>query len=127
MRLLQKSEENRKNYEAEGHEMIPLDGLRLEDKGTDDSEYRKRYGFLDDLQLHQVERAAVGVGSHAVRRDHEEILQQCYSPRKEYDDDERPVLGAGNDLRKFQLSVPRERHEDIRYDQQDDGPESLHN
>jgi len=51
--------------------MIPLDRLVLEDQSADDSEDSQRDNFLNDLELHEIERASVYVGAHSVGRDHE--------------------------------------------------------
>ena len=72
--------------------MVPLDRLGLENQSADDSEDSQRDGLLDDLELHQVERASIHVGSYPVCRYHKEILEKRYPPRKEYDGNQRPVL-----------------------------------
>ena len=64
--LLQKSEENGQNQQAESHKVIPVEGLSLEQEVGDDGKYRQRNDFLNDLELQEVERAAVNACEHAL-------------------------------------------------------------
>ena len=73
--------------------MVPMDWLTLEEKGTDNSEDRERYAFLDDLQLHQAERSPVYAGAETVSRNHKGILEQSHAPGKEDYSNERPAVG----------------------------------
>ena len=106
--------------------MVPLERLALEDEHHDNREDRQRNDFLDDLQLHQVERAAVAVETDAVGRDGEAVLEKGDAPREQDDEDERPA-GRHFHFLQFQVPVPGEGHKDVGANQHQDGPESLHN
>ena len=101
--------------------MVPVDGFALEDEGDDEGEDRQGDDLLDDLELHQGEGAAVDGGAHPVGRNHEDILEKSQAPGGEDNQDQRPVT-ADIHLRKLELSVPGERHENVRNDEQQDGP-----
>ena len=104
--------------------MVPLHGLALEKEGDDDGEDGQGDHFLDHFELHQVEGTAVAVEADPVRRDGEAVLEEGDAPREEDDEDERP---AGGDLHllEFEMTVPRECHEDVREHEHDDGPDAL--
>ena len=104
--------------------MVPLQGLALEQEGDDDREDGQGDDFLDDLELHQVEGTAVAVEADAVGRDGEAVLEKSDAPGEEDDEDERPA-GGNLHLLEFEMAVPRERHEDVRKDEHDDGPDTL--
>ena len=105
--------------------MVPVQGLALEEEMDDDREDSQRDGFLDDLELHQVEGPAVAAEADAVGRYREAILEESDPPGEEDDQDQRP---AGRDLHflQFEMAVPRERHEDVRAHEHQDSPDSLH-
>ena len=48
--------------------MVPVQSLALEHYGYHYSKYRKRYGFLDDFELHEIERTSVSVEADSVGR-----------------------------------------------------------
>ena len=102
--------------------MVPLEVLALEEEVDDDGEDGQGDDLLDDLELHEVEGAAVAREADAIGGDSEAVLEEGDSPREKNDEDERP---AGRDLHllQFEMAVPRERHEDVRADQHQDGPE----
>ena len=124
-RLFQEYEEHREDQAGESRQVVPLEGLALEEEVDDDREDGQRDGFLDDLELHQIERAAVARETDAVGGDGEAVLEEGDAPGEQDDQDQRP---AGRDLHflQFEMAVPRERHEDVRADQHQDGPDSLH-
>ena len=105
--------------------MIPLDGLAPEDEGDDDGEYREGNHFLDNLQLHQVEGAAVSLETNAVGGHGEAILKEGNAPGEKDDEDERPAGGDFHFL-QFEVTVPGERHEHVRKDEHKDGPKAVH-
>ena len=105
--------------------MVPLDGLALEEEGDDDREDGQGDRFLDDLELHQVEGAAVSVEADAVGGDGEAVFEEGDAPRKEDDEDEGPA-GGNLHLLQLEMAVPGERHEHVREDEHKDGPESVH-
>ena len=98
--------------------------ISIEQEGEDDREDGQGDHLLDDLELHQVERTAVAVEADAVRRDGEAVLEEGDAPREQDDEDERPA-GRYLHLLEFEMPVPRERHEDVRKDEHDDGPDTL--
>ena len=92
--------------------MIPLQGLVLEHECDDDCEYRQGNDFLDYLELHQTERAAVVDEAYPVGRHLGAVFEEGYTPGEKYHKDERP---AGRNLHflKLEVAVPCECHEDI--------------
>ena len=104
--------------------MVPLDRLPLEKEGDDDRKDGQGNDLLDDLELHQVERTAVPLEADAVRRDGEAVLEESNPPREQDDENEGPVRGNLHFL-ELEMTVPRERHEDVRKDEHDDGPDTL--
>ena len=104
--------------------MVPLDGLPLEKEGDNDREDGQGDDFLDHFELHQVEGTAVPLEADAVRRDGEAILEKGDAPREQDDEDEGPVRGNLHFL-EFEMAIPRERHEDVREHEHDDGPDAL--
>ena len=65
--------------------MVPLESLSLEHKGDYHSEDSEGNDFLDDLELHQVERTSVVNESDSVGRNLSAVLEECHRPREEYD------------------------------------------
>lgn len=66
--------------------MIPLDGESFETNQAKDDEHHERNDLLRDLELHECERAAVALKTHAVGGHLTAVLQQSYSPREEDND-----------------------------------------
>ena len=93
--------------------MVPLNRLSLEQERDDDGENGQGNHFLNHLQLHQVERAAISDKADAVGRNGETVLEKGNSPGKEDNQDERPARGDFH-LLKLQMAVPGERHENVR-------------
>lgn len=95
------------------HEMIPSQ-RHLE---SEDGEYHKDHQgnhFLNDLQLHQREGSAITGKANPVCRHLQTILEESNAPGEEDDKDKRRGMSEETCLLQFQMSVPRERHEDIR-------------
>ena len=105
--------------------MIPLDRLTFEQEGDDDGEDGEGNHFLDHFELHQVEGTAVALEADAVGRDGEAVLEEGNAPREEDDEDKRPA-GGDFHLLQLEMAVPGERHEYVREDKHQDGPETLH-
>ena len=105
--------------------MIPVDGLSLEDEQDDDAEDGQGDNFLNDFELQEVERAAVVLEADAVGRDCEAVFKKGDTPREKDDADQRPS-GRDFHLGEFQVSIPGERHEDIRENKHDDRPNPVH-
>ena len=62
--------------------MVPLQRFVVENCRCDDGEDCQRNCFLDDLELHQAEGAAVDAASNAVCWNHEEVLDERNAPRR---------------------------------------------
>ena len=78
--------------EKERNEVVPMEGFGLEDGDDDDGKDGQRDGFLYDFQLNKVERSSVDFRTDAVGGNHEAVLNQCDAPRKQDEQNERPVL-----------------------------------
>ena len=88
--------------------MIPSNAL-AEVSHDEPAEHRQRDDFLDDLQL----RGGIDAVAPAIGRHHQTIFQECDRPAHENGQPEWFAF-------ELQVSVPRERHEDIRSHQQQD-------
>jgi len=60
--------------------MVPVQRLGLEAECQDKRENYKRYALLDDLELDQVEGAAVNIGPYAVSRNHDAVFKERHAP-----------------------------------------------
>ena len=105
--------------------MVPLKRLTLEHEQDDRGEDRQGDDLLDHLELQQVERSPVAGETDAVGRDGQAVLEKSDPPGEKDDQDQRP---SGRDLHLLQLemAVPGERHENVRTNEHEDGPETLH-
>ena len=79
-RLLQEDEKDGKNEAAECGEMVPLQGLSLEQEHRDERKDRQGDDFLDDFQLHEVERTTVFRKTDAVGRHLGAVLEKSDAP-----------------------------------------------
>ena len=105
--------------------MVPLERLSLEHHGHEDCEDRQGNHFLDDLELHKVERTAVLDKADAVGRHLCAVFKKGHTPREEDDKDERPACRDLH-LLKLQVTIPCECHEYIRCYQKEDCPKCFH-
>ena len=92
----------------------------LEEHRGEHREHDERDDLLDNLQLHQRERPPVARETDTVGRYLECVLRQRDAPREQYHRVQRPIRADFHFL-QLQVTVPRERHEDVRHDQQQDG------
>ena len=122
--LFQEGEEDGEDEAGESDEVVPVDGLSLEDEEDDDREDRQGDDLLDDLQLDEVERSAVLGVTDAVGGDRQAVLEESYAPREQDDQDERPARRYLH-FTQFQMPVPCECHEDVRADEHEYGPNTL--
>ena len=60
--------------------MVPLQGLSFEHDGYHECEDCQRYHFLDDLELHDVERTAVVYEAYLVGGHLGDVFKEGYSP-----------------------------------------------
>ena len=105
--------------------MVPVQRLGLEAESQNKREYDERYALLDDLELDQVEGAAVDIGPQSVGGNHKAVLKQSQTPGCQYNKDKRPVC-TDLHLLKLKVSVPRKSHKDIGYNQKQYCPYSPH-
>lgn len=124
--LLKENEENCKDQAYEGGDMVPMKGLALEHEHDYHGKHRKGYHFLDNLQLKQVERPAIGLKANAVCRYCETILKESNAPGEQYYQNKGPT-GRYLHFTEFEMAIPRECHEDVRKYQHQNRPETLHN
>ena len=92
--------------------MVPADRFAFEHCGDNYCEDCKRDGFLDDFELHEVERAAVDGRTDTIGRNHEAVFEKSYTPRECDDGDKRPV-GDEFHLLELKVAVPGEGHQDV--------------
>ena len=122
--LLQEGEEDGEDQAGEGCEMVPVEGLSLEDEQDDDGEYGEGDYFLDDLELDQVEGTSVLSVSNAVGRNGEAVFEKGDAPGEQDDQDERPAR-RNLHFTEFQMPVPCERHENVRAYEHEYCPDTL--
>ena len=103
--------------------MVPLQGLSLEQEHGDDGKDRQGDDFLDDLELHEVERASVLDETDPVGGYLGAILEKRDTPGEEDDAEQRPALGDFHFL-QFEVAVPGQGHESVGDNEQGDSVES---
>jgi len=86
--------------------------LALEEDVCYDAKYYQGDDFLNDLELHQVERTAIIDEADSIGGYKEAVLYACNHPREAYDGNQRPV-GRNAGLVEFKVSVPCKRHKDV--------------
>lgn len=110
-------EVNRQDQQGEADEMVVGERLVLEEQQHEKGEDRQRQELLDHLELPKVERASVVEEADPVGRHHEAILDKGDAPAEQDDQWQRELAEPCRAL-QLQVTVPRERHEHIRTDQQ---------
>jgi len=105
--------------------MIDREGLVLEEYQHEDGEDGQRKELLDHLELPEVERTAILDEADAVGGHHEAVLDQRNAPAEEDDHRQRELAEPSRAL-QLQVTVPRERHEDIRTNQKQERINSFH-
>ena len=108
-----KDEIDRTDEEDTRHEMVPTQ-RHLKGDGRECDKDHEGDHFLDNLQLHQREWSAVPCKTDSVGRHLEAVLEESDAPGQENHKDKRCGIGEETGLLQFQMTVPRERHEDIR-------------
>ena len=111
--LLFEGKKHSENDKDESDDVVPAESLGLENGNHDDGKHGQRDGFLYDFQLNKVERTSVLHGTDAIGWNHEGIFKQGNAPWHQDDENERPILGTGDNLKQFELPVPSEGHENI--------------
>ena len=124
-RLFEEDEKDSQHQAGKGCQMVPVERLAFEDEHHDNREDRQGNDFLNDFQLHQVERSAVTLEADAIGRHGEAVFKEGDAPRKQDDTNQRP-RGRNLHFLQFEVPVPGKSHEDVGADQHQDGPDSLH-
>ena len=86
----------------------------MERDGGEDDEDHEGDDFLDDLELHEVERSSVALETDAVGGYLQAVLEERNAPGEEDDEDQRGGAGEEAGLLQLKMAVPGECHEDIR-------------
>ena len=92
--------------------MVPMQSFALEQDSGENGKDNQRDDLLNDLQLHQRERASIAGKAHAVGRDLKRIFSQGYAPRKQNHRIQRPA-GRHLHLLQLQVAIPGKGHEDV--------------
>ena len=90
--LLQEYEEDGCNEASERNEMVPLQGLSLEEDNSEDRKDSDGDNLLDDFELHQRKSAAIANKTHTVCRNLTSVLKERQEPANEYNNVERSVV-----------------------------------
>lgn len=118
-------EEYRQHKADEGSEVIPAE-MAVEGDHGENGKHRERDAFLDDLQLHQIKRAAVSDEADAIGWHHETVFQKGDAPGKEHNGVDGPSGEVdGLDGLQFEMQVPGTGHEDIGNEKQSDGKQAF--
>ncbi len=80
IRLFQERKENSRDNQHKSDNVIPLQCFVIEYRYRDNGKDGQRNCFLDDLQLHQAEGAAVDFAADGVGGNHEEIFDKRNAP-----------------------------------------------
>ena len=120
--FFEESEDDGQDDEKEADEVVPADGLALENGGHDDGEDGEGDALGQDFELHEREGSAVDLAADTVGGYHETVLEKGDAPRGEDDENERPA-GVELEFGEFEVAVPGKGHEDIAHDEQEDGCE----
>ena len=99
--------------------MVPVKLLMLEGEVGNQGEHHQRDTLLDDLQLHQRERATVAHKAQTVGWHLTAILEESDHPREGDDQVEGPVGGDAR-LLQAQMTIPGESHKHIAQNEQYD-------
>ena len=105
--------------------MVPVNRLTLENEHHYQREDGERYSFLNHLELQEVERSAVSRKADAVSRHREAVFEECDSPRKKDDQNQRPARGNLH-FAQFEMAIPGECHKNIRSNQHQNSPNPVH-
>ena len=85
----------------------------MEGDGREDHKNHQRDDLLDHFQLHQIKRSSVSDETHPVGGNLETILKESDAPRKQDHEDQRGRIGDESRLLQLEMTVPRQRHEDV--------------
>ena len=93
--------------------MVECKRLVLEKQQHENGEDGQREELLNHLELPEVERTTVVDEADTVGGHHEAVLNQGDAPAEKDNQRQREFAEPSGAL-QFQVTVPRERHEDIR-------------
>ena len=96
--------------------MIPFEGFSLKSDRAESDKDDQCNNLLYHFQLYQIERAAILTESHPVGRNLKTIFKESNPPAKQDNTDQWQTLKPTELLFHLQMTVPCQRHKDIRYD-----------
>ncbi len=105
--------------------MIPFQNLVFKQHESKNSEYHEGNNLLNHFQLQQAKRPAIFLITQSVGGHHEAIFHKSNKPTGQ-DEAKNPCFFKEFQVLEFQVAIPRERHEDIGEDKQEDGVEAFH-
>lgn len=79
-KLLFKNKIYRQHQKAKAHGVVPFEAFGFKEKHRENYKNNQSNHFLNDFELHQIERAAVAFVSNFVGRNLKEIFKQGQSP-----------------------------------------------
>ena len=112
-------------HKAEAYHVVPAEFAHLKHFYGDYHKNDEAYNLLNHFELHKVKRTACNLGADAVGRDHHEIFEQRHTPACQNYENQRPILDDSH-VRKFQIAIPRQRHENVGDNQKQNSVNSLH-
>ena len=92
--------------------MVPVQVCALKHDVGNDAEDGQRDTLLYNLQLDEVEGAAVLDKAQTVGWHLTAVLEEGNAPREDDDAEQRPVR-TDTRLRQFKMPIPSKRHEDV--------------
>lgn len=120
--LFPEDEIDGQNQAEESGEVVPAQGVGFHEDQCEEREYGKRYHLLYHFKFPDGERAAELRGADTVGGDLKAVFEQGDAPAQQ---DDRQYAEAFELRFECDMSVPCERHEGVRYDEQNDGGDSF--
>ena len=120
--LFPEDEIDGQNQAEESGEVVPAQGVGFHEDQCKEREYGKRYDLLYHFKFPDGERAAELRGADAVGGDLKAVFEQGDAPAQQ---DDRQHAEAFEFRFECDMPVPCERHEGVRYDEQNDGGDSF--
>lgn len=120
--LFPEDEIDGQNQAEKSGEVVPAQGVGFHEDQCEEREYGKRYDLLYHFKFPDGERAAELRGADAVGGDLKAVFEQGDAPAQQ---DDRQHAEAFELRFECDMSVPCERHEGVRYDEQNDGGDSF--
>ena len=118
LELLAEDEVNSSNKTRKARKVVPLEWVALDEENGKERKDYQRDNLLDNLQLPECEWAAKLRTTNTVGRYLEAVLKKRDTPADKHDGYNTEAL----QLRlKCDMSIPRQRHKDVRADEKRDG------